>query len=91
MMSMEHAPAYADTDPRAMEVWIDTLRRKSFDEKLAMVFEMIEMGMELTRRGVRMRHPEADEWEVFLRAAAIRLGRDLMIRAYGWDSDEHGG
>lgn len=91
MMSMEHAPAYADTDPRAMEVWIETLRRKSFDEKLAMVFEMIEMGMELTRRGVRMRHPEADEREVFLRAAAIRLGRDLMIRAYGWDPDEHGG
>lgn len=91
MMSMEHAPAYADTDPRVMEVWIDTLRRRSFDEKLAMVFEMIEMGMELTRRGVRMRHPEADEREVFLRAAAIRLGRDLMIRAYGWDPDEHGG
>lgn len=90
MMSMEHAPACADTDPRAMEVWIDTLRRKSFDEKLAMVFEMIEMGMELTRRGARMRHPEADEREVFLRAAAIRLGRDLMIRAYGWDPDEHG-
>ncbi len=83
--------AYSDTDPKAREVWIEALRRKSFGEKLAMIFEMNEMGMELTRRGVRMRHPEADEREVFLRAAAIRPGRDLMIRAFGWDPDEHGG
>jgi hypothetical protein len=88
---MEHSPAYSDTDPKAREVWLESLRQKTPGEKLAMVFEMNEMGMRLARAGVRLRHPLASDREVFLRAAAIRLGRDLIIRAYGWDPDEHDG
>lgn len=34
-------------------------------------------------------YPEADEREVFLRVAARRLDRESMIKAYGWDPDEH--
>jgi hypothetical protein len=34
-------------------------------------------------------YPDADEREVFLRVAARRLGRDLMIAACGWDPDLH--
>lgn len=40
--------------------------------------------MELARAGERMRHPEASEREVFLRAASQWLDRDSMIRAHGW-------
>jgi hypothetical protein len=32
----------------------------------------------------RRMHPEAGEREIFLRAAARRLGPDLVRRAYGW-------
>jgi hypothetical protein len=39
---------------------------------------------------VRLRHPDAGPDEVRLRALALRLGRDLMIAAYGWDPDIEG-
>ena len=83
-------PFYSDTHPEAMKVWIDLLRKKSPGEKLGMVFEMARFARRLSETGVRAAHPEADEREVFLRAAARRLDRDLMIRAYGWDPQAHG-
>lgn len=43
----------------------------------------------MAESGVRANHPEASEREIFLRAAALRLPRDLMIRAYGWDPERH--
>lgn len=33
---------------------------------------------------MRAQYPHASEREVFLRVAARRLGRELMIKAYGW-------
>ena len=41
--------------------------------------------MENARAGVRLRYPGITEREVFLRAAALRLPRETMIAAYGWD------
>jgi hypothetical protein len=83
-------PFYSDTHPEAMKVWIDLLRKKSPAEKLRMVFDMARFARSLSETGVRSVHPDADEREVFLRAAARRLDRDLMIRAYGWDPLAHG-
>jgi hypothetical protein len=45
--------------------------------------------IQLAEAGVRLRYPNISEREVFLRAAALRIPRDLMIKAYGWDSDAH--
>jgi len=45
------------------------------------------MVEQLSLAGVRLRHPNVDERELFLRAAALRLGRALMIEVYGWDPD----
>ena len=39
--------------------------------------------------GVRLRYPDATDREVFLRAASLRIPRDLMIAAYGWDPESH--
>jgi hypothetical protein len=90
---MEHPQPYSDTDPRAMAVWLDLLRRMPPGKKIESVFALNRMAIQFSEAGVRMAYPEADEREVFLRAAARRLSRDLMIRAYGWDpkSDEHSG
>jgi hypothetical protein len=84
-----HSPEFSDTDPRAMEAWLEILRGKTVGERLEMTLRMSEFAFRLAEAGVRARHPEASEREVFLRAAALRLPRDLMIRAYGWDPDEH--
>jgi hypothetical protein len=38
--------------------------------------------------GIRIRHPEATADELRLRLGGLRLGRALMIEAYGWDPGE---
>lgn len=78
---------FADTDPRAMEVWLGLLRRKTPGERIAMAFELSDFAVRVAESGVRARYPEASEREIFLRSAALRLPRDLMIRAYGWDPE----
>lgn len=85
-----HPPEFQDTDPAAMKVWIDLLRKKTPGEKLAAALELSAMAMELARAGERLAHPEAGEREIFLRAAARWLSRAQMIQAYGWDPEAHG-
>jgi hypothetical protein len=82
---MRHSAEFTDTDPRAMEVWLDLLRRKTPGERIAIALELTDFALRMAESGVRARFPEASEREIFLRAAALRLPRDLMIRAYGWD------
>jgi predicted RNA-binding Zn ribbon-like protein len=86
-----HPPEFTDTDPRALEVWRNLLRSKTPGERLMMALQLSEMAIRMSEAGVRTQYPNASEREVFLRAAARRLPRDLMIRAYGWDpeSDAH--
>ena len=90
-----HPEQFADTDPRAMEVWLGLLRRKTPGERIAMAFELSDFAVRVAESGVRARYTEACEREIFLRSAALRLPRELMIRAYGWDPktpyipDEH--
>jgi hypothetical protein len=82
---MEHPQPYSDTDPRAMEVWLDLLRRMPPGKKIESVFSLNRMAIQFSEAGVRLAYPNAGEREVFLRAASRRLSRDLMIRVYGWD------
>lgn len=84
---MEHPKEFADTDPRVMEIWLETLRAKTPAEKLAMTLAMTEAAMKMSESGVRARYPNALEREIFLRSAALRIPGDLMIRAYGWDPE----
>ena len=86
---MQHPPAYSDTDPQAMEVWLELLRKMSDGEKIASVFELIHFARKMAEAGVRSRYPAAGDREVFLRTAALYLSRDEMIRAYQWDPQEH--
>ena len=53
------------------------------------MFEMTSMVLRLSEHGVRQRYPSADEHEVRMRAAALRLDRQTMIKVYGWDPAEH--
>ena len=74
-----------DTSPEALAVFYEIQRRRAPEQKLADAFDLSEGIFELAKAGIRTRHPDANEREVFLRAAATRLPRDVMIRAYGWD------
>jgi hypothetical protein len=87
---MKHAPEFGDTAPSAMAAWLDLLRNMSSGEKLTQALRLSELAIKLSEAGVRLAQPLADDREVFLRAAARRLSRDLMIRAYGWDPESDG-
>lgn len=86
---MRHPPGETDTDPRAMEVWMNILRSKTPGQRIDIALNLTKFALQMSESGVRSRYPDASEREVFLRSAALRLPRDLMIRAYGWDPDEH--
>ncbi len=79
-----------DTSPEALKVLYGIQRRRTGEQKLADAFDLSEGLFEMAKQGVRMRYREAPEQEVFLRAVATRLPRELMIRAYGWDPLAHG-
>jgi hypothetical protein len=85
---MEHPQPYSDTDPKAMEVWLDLQRRMPASEKIAAVLAASHLVLQMYEAGVRLQHPEADDREVFLRVAARHLDRDLMVHAYGWDPEK---
>jgi hypothetical protein len=87
---MDHPADFVDdTSPEALEVFYEVQRRRTPEQKRDDVFELSEWMLESARAGVRLRYPEADEREVFLRATALRLPRELMIAVYGWDPDAH--
>jgi hypothetical protein len=87
---MEHPEPYSDTDPKAMEVWLDLLRKMPASQKIESVFALSTLAIEFSQAGVRMDWPQADDREVFLRAASRRLSREQMIQVYGWDPDANG-
>jgi len=80
---------YDDTDPEALEVFLELHRRMTTAERVARVFELTAFQESLQQASVRRMYPDADEREVFLRVAARRLDRETMIRVYGWDPDLH--
>jgi hypothetical protein len=65
-------------------------RRATPDQKLARMFGMAHSVNELARAELRMRYPSATDREIDLRLRSRTLDRETMIRAFGWDPDEHG-
>ncbi len=81
---------YADTDPRALEVFLECQRRMTAAQKLEAVFGLSRLVFELVESEVRRQHPAANEREIFLRTAARHLDRETMLRVYGWDPERAG-
>ena len=86
-MALPVTTRWSDTNSAALEVFVELHRKMPVAQKLARVFELSEMLFAASVADVRRCYPEAGEKEVFLRMAARRLGRELMIRAYGWNTD----
>lgn len=80
---MRSAPP-ADTTPDADAVRFARYARMTPAEKAARVVELTQTACTLALAGLRGRHPGAQEPELLLRLAALRLGADAVFRAYGW-------
>ena len=78
----------ADTDPKAFRALVELRRRMTFDQKFRQMIEMSEMVLRGYEDRVRREYPQAGEREVFLRAAALRLGNETVRRVYGWSPDD---
>jgi hypothetical protein len=75
-----------DTAPEAAAVRLRLLAKLSPAEKLARVAELTEAAARWSLAGLAERHPGATQSELLLRLAVLRLGPDLVRRAYGWPS-----
>jgi uncharacterized membrane-anchored protein len=64
----------SDTDPQSREVYLNLFRAMTPGERVSRVFELCAFQQSLQESNV-------------LRVAARRVGRELMIAAYGWDPD----
>ncbi|HTQ53462.1 MAG TPA: hypothetical protein VMI94_03315 [Bryobacteraceae bacterium] len=82
---MPRSDWYSDTDPHALEIFLECQRRMTASEKVRGMLELSQMVFDTARREIRRQHPGLNEREVFLRTAARHLDRDTMQRVYGWD------
>ncbi len=78
----------SDTSPEAQRVQDDIYRRMSPARKYHLVFQTYEMGRQLAMAGLRMRHPQATEEELWRLWAQQHLGRELFEKVYGTSDHE---
>lgn len=81
----DHALHVLDTDSEVSDLVAECWRGLSPAQRLQLVTELTDAAEQLSLAGIRLRHPDATEEEVRLRAIAVRLGRELMVAAYDWD------
>jgi hypothetical protein len=84
---MPRSDWYSDTDPRALEVFLECQRRMSASEKVQGMLSLTRMVFETAKAEIRRQHPGIGEREAFLRTAARHLDRETMMRVYGWDPE----
>jgi hypothetical protein len=73
-----------DTSREADAFRFERYARMSPAEKARRATELTRTACMLARAGLRDRYPTADETELLLRLAVLRLGAELVSRAYGW-------
>lgn len=79
-----------DTHPDVAARLIEGYRLMTPAEKWARVEDLNRTLQVLAKARLKSRYPEATAQEQRLRLGALRLGRDIMVRAYGWDPSIHG-
>jgi len=79
-----------DTDEATEQVYLQMLREAPPWRKAIMVDALTRACQELAAAGIRRRHPDASAEDTRMRVAALWLGRELMMRVFGWDPEIRG-
>ena len=79
-----HTARPADTTPEAWAKQFELYRGMTHAQKAWLVREVTLAANAFALAGLRQRHPNAGEGELLLRLAVLRLGEELVARAYGW-------
>lgn len=81
---MPRAPDFSDTAADIAALRVRLYGSMSPAEKVGRAVALTRAACILALAGLRGRHPGADEQELLLRLAVLRLGADAVSRAYGW-------
>ena len=76
------APLASDTTPEVERLQIDAWRRMSPVDKAATVTALTVAAMDMTRAGIRHRHPAESPAQHRIRLAEILFGTDLARRMF---------
>jgi len=82
----ERRPKYKemkDTPPEVQRVHYEMIRRMPLDRRLELVFDTCGMGRGIAMAGLKMRHPDATEKELWWLWAHQHLGQELFDWVYG--------
>jgi hypothetical protein len=74
----------SDTSPEEIERY----RRMTVAEKIELVAELNRAETERQKEEIRARHGDISEEEMRMRLGVLRLGRETMIKIFGWAPDE---
>jgi len=80
--------AKTDTSRESMEVLVDLYRRIPPEQKLRRVFDAYAMGRRLAMAGIRHRHPDWNNRQVWRERVKRHLGEELFEKVYGPQDDE---
>jgi hypothetical protein len=80
----------ADTPPEVRRLLVERWRAMPAWRKAWLVDALSRDCEKLALAGIRERHPGVSPEEARLRLGALRIRRDLMIEAFGWDPVERG-
>lgn len=74
--------------PSRTEAWAQRMQRRhwgtlTFEQRLHVLDELCLGVMELSLKGLRLRHPAASAQELELRAACVRIGREAVEKVLG--------
>jgi hypothetical protein len=83
-------PPLSDFLPGEEEQRLERYRRMSPAEKLECVMELNRAEDERQRAEIRARYGDISEEEMRMRLGALRYGREIMVKAFGWDPDVMG-
>lgn len=78
-----YRPQSRDTSERVDRALFDGLRLLTPVQRLQIAARASRVLHRLSVAGLRLRYPEATEEELCRRAGAMRLGRELTLRAFG--------
>jgi hypothetical protein len=90
MASKSRHPHLNPRRSSAAELWAERLvvqRVREMDplERLERMEDLNHAAREIAFAGLRERYPDAEQHELELREAALRLGRETMVRFFDWD------
>lgn len=78
-------PLAQDTSLEAERQQLEIWGAMTPAEKFALLDDLHASSVLFVEAGIRLRHPQAGPEEVRLRRLALSLGRELVLRVYGFD------